>query len=273
MISKLLDFLKEDIGKEDITTQATIPKNQKISAEVIAKEDGVLAGLEESILLLEHFGLKYESSLKDGDAIGKGDVILKINGNARNILTIERVLLNILMRMSGIATYTHMLVKKSSAYGVIIAGTRKTTPGFRYFEKKAIKVGGGWPHRNTLDEAYLIKDNHIAIVGLEEAIKKARSKNKSKTLEVEVKNAEEALTACELGVDIIMLDNMTPDKAEKIIEKIKEKGYRKKVKIEISGGITEKNIDSYIKLKPDIISMGSLTTASKWLDMSLRVIW
>ncbi len=271
MISKLLEFFKEDVGFADITTQSVIPESLEAEAEIAAKESGVLAGVEECKMLLEHFCVDCATSLKDGDEIRRGDVILKIRGSARKILTLERLLLNILMRMSGIATMTNSLVKKCKKYGVTIAGTRKTTPGFRYFEKRAIVLGGGNPHRATLGDAILIKDNHIALAGLENAIKGTKKKNPNKKIEVEVSSLEDALKACECGADIIMLDNMLPGEIKKIMQELEKKELRKKVTIELSGGITPENILEYAKLRPDMISLGYLTTNARWLDMSLRV--
>ena len=269
MIARLLEFFKEDVGFADITTQSVILKGIDAEAEIVAKETGILAGVGECKLLLKHFNLKCTAFFRDGDEIRKGDVLMKIHGNARNILMLERLLLNILMRMSGIATATTALVKKCKKYGVVVAGTRKTTPGFRYFEKKAIVLGGGAPHRATLSDAILIKDNHIALVGLENAIKKAKKKNRK--IEVEVSSLEDAIKACECGADIIMLDNMLPEQIKRVMQELEKKKLRKKVSIELSGGITPKNILQYARLKPDIISLGYLTTKSRWIDMSLKI--
>lgn len=271
MLPELLEFLKEDIGEGDITTDATVPEDLEASAEVAAREDGVLAGLEEVAQLLEHEGLKHKTSFKDGDEIKKGSVLMEVRGNARKILGVERLILNILTRMSGIATLTKSLAKKAEPYGVTIAGTRKTTPGFRYFEKRAIKIGGGHPHRLGLDDAFLIKDNHIAVAGLEDAIKRVKKSGISKTVEVEVSTTEDALCACRLGADIIMLDNVEPDTIEKTINEIEKEGLRNRVEIELSGGITPGNLEQFIRLRPDVISIGALTTNAKWLDMSMSI--
>lgn len=271
MLQKLLEFLREDIGEGDITTDAAVPEDLEASAEVAAREDGVLAGLEEVAQLLEHEGLKHKTSFKDGDEIKKGSVLMEVRGNARKILSVERLILNILTRMSGIATLTKSLAKKAAPYGVTIAGTRKTTPGFRYFEKRAMEIGGGHPHRLGLDDAFLIKDNHIAVAGLEDAIKRVKKSGISKTVEVEVSTTEDALCACRLGADIIMLDNVEPDTIEKTINEIEKEGLRNRVKIELSGGITPGNLEQFIRLRPDVISIGALTTNAKWLDMSMSI--
>ncbi|MBU2559971.1 carboxylating nicotinate-nucleotide diphosphorylase [archaeon] len=271
MLKELLEFLKEDVGEADITTDATVSFAAVATAEVVAREDGVLAGLFEAGQLLEHEGLLYKTQFADGSEIKKGSLILELSGNARKILSTERVMLNILMRMSGIATFTSRLQKQAAPYGVKIAGTRKTTPGFRNFEKKAIEIGGGWPHRQGLYDAFLIKDNHIAVAGLGKAIRQVREWDASKAVEVEVSTTEDALSACRMGVDILMLDNMAPEGIDITMKEIEKEGFRDKVKIELSGGITAKNLEQFLKSKPDIISMGELTTGAKWLDMSVRI--
>lgn len=269
MIARLLEFFREDVGSADITTQSVIPEGMEAEAEIIAKESGILAGVRECKALLKYFNLGYTVFFRDGGEIRKGNTIMKIHGNARRILTLERLLLNILMRMSGIATVTNALVKKCKKYGVTIAGTRKTTPGFREFEKKAIVLGGGNPHRATLGDAVLIKNNHIALVGLENAIKRAKKKNRK--VEVEVSSLEDAVKACECGADIIMLDNMLPKEIKKVMQELEKNKLREKVTIELSGGITPQNILQYARLRPKIISLGYLTTKSKWADMSMRI--
>ncbi len=266
----LLEFLKEDLGKGDITTDSLIPEEKTARAVIRTKDGGILAGLEETTFLLDHFGLGYTTRLKDGTRIKKGDLILEIQGNARKILHLERLMLNVLSRMSGIATRTDVLAGKCKKYGVAIAGTRKTTPGFRKFEKKAIVIGGGKPHRMGLFDAILIKDNHINAIGLRTAIKKAKQIGREievgVEVEVEVSTAKDAFDAVRFGADTIMLDNMDRETVEKIIGELKGK-----VSIEISGGMTTENIDDFARLKPDVISSGSLTTKSEWLDMNLTL--
>ncbi len=270
-MDELSKFLKEDVGNGDITTDAVVLRSAKATAEIVAKEEGILAGIKEVAQLLGQEGLYCKTSFRDGDEIKNGSVVLEVSGSARKILKTERLALNILMRMSGIATHAKALSKKANPYGVTIAGTRKTTPGFRYFEKKAIKVGGGHPHRRGLDDAFLIKDNHIKVVGLKEAIGMVKKSKISKDMEVEVSNKKDALLACRIGADIIMLDNMDPQEIEETIGELQKKGLRSGVKIELSGGITLENLETYLRLRPDMISIGALTTNSKWLDMSLRI--
>lgn len=270
-IKKLLGYVEEDLGRGDVTSESVIPEDLKIRGEIIAKKPGVLAGLSEVFLLLEHYGLACKTNLRDGMELKKGDVVIEITGNARKILGLERSLLNLLMRMSGIATETRKLSKTCRKYNVTLAGTRKTTPGFRQFEKKAIALGGGYPHRLDLSEAVLIKDNHLALVSLEKAVEKAKKDADSKVVEVEVSNLEDAVKACNVGAGIVMLDNLSIMKVRGIINELEKRGLRGRVKIELSGGITPQNLEEYAKLKPDFISMGYLTTGTRWLDMSMKV--
>ncbi|RLI37621.1 carboxylating nicotinate-nucleotide diphosphorylase [Candidatus Bathyarchaeota archaeon] len=272
----LMRFLSEDVGMEDITTRAVIPEGTEARAQVIVKERAVVAGVEEIRLLFEMLGLKVRRALRDGVEVEPGTTIMEVSGDARTILTAERTALNILMRMSGIATATRRLVEKVREAGLKtkIAATRKTAPGLRYLDKKAVEVGGGDPHRFRLDDAVLIKDNHIAIVGgVDEAVRKAReSVSFAKKVEVEVRTLDEALEAARSGADIIMLDNMTVEDVESTLRMLEREGLRDKVLIEVSGGITEENLLQYAKLEPDIISVGSLTHSVKAVDISLEVL-
>jgi len=266
----LLSYVKEDLGRGDVTSENIIPEDLKIRGTIFAKKPGVLAGLEEVAVLLDHFGIMYKSKLEDGGVVREGEVVIEINGDARKILGLERVLLNLLMCMSGIATETTRLAKICGKYGVTIASTRKTTPGFRGLEKKAVAVGGGYPHRLDLRDAVLIKDNHIAAVGLNTAVKRAKSAVKGMEIEVEVSTAEEAFKAIDVGADIILLDNLAPDEVSNVLPYLERRGLRDKIKIELSGGITPENLGEYARLRPDYISMGYLTTSVPWLDMSMK---
>ena len=216
---KLMEFLKEDLGMGDITTEAIVPDDVKVQAQIIVKEDAVVAGLYESSILFEMIDARFQAKVKDGDEVPAGTGLAEISGKARDILSIERTVLNILRRMSGIATLTRKLVKmiREAGLDVRIAATRKTAPGLRLFDKKAVLIGGGDSHRFRLDDAFLIKDNHIRIAGsIKEAIGRARlAASFSKKIEVEAQTAEEALEAARLGADIIMLDNMTLEEAER----------------------------------------------------------
>ena len=271
-LTYLLRFLDEDAPFGDVTSEAVIPEDLEAEAVIIAKQDGVIAGLEEAKVLFEHFGVKVELKAKDGDEVKKGTVVIKLKGNARKILLVERTALNIMGRMSGIATQTRKLVEKVRVVSpkVRVAGTRKTL--LKPLDKKAILIGNGEPHRFSLSDAILIKDNHLALVPLEEAIKRAKAFSVYKIVEVEVESLEDALKAAKAGADVIMLDNMTPEQITEVLEALKHEGFRDKVKIEVSGGITEENIQDYAKLDIDVISLGALTHSVKNFDVSLEIL-
>jgi nicotinate-nucleotide pyrophosphorylase (carboxylating) len=271
MLERLLQLVEEDLGRGDITTEAVLREKKTVEGRISSNSSGVLAGLEECVTLFQHYQLKCETRLRDGDELRKGDIVLVVRGDAAKILGLERVALNILMRMSGIATETKKLSRICGKYGVMLAGTRKTTPGFRYFEKKAITIGGGYSHRLDLSSAFLIKDNHIELVGLDEAVSRARAKAEGLDIEVEVTTLEDALTACIAGATIVMLDNLSPGEVKDILAGLEQHGVRDKVKIEISGGVTPETLEEYARLRPDFISMGHITTGVKWLDMSMDV--
>ena len=271
-LTYLLRFLEEDVPFGDVTSEAVIPENLEAEAVIISKQDGVIAGLEEAKALFEHFGVKVELKAKDGDEVKRGTVVIKLKGNARKILLVERTALNIMGRMSGIATQTRKLVEKIRTVSpkVRVAGTRKTL--LKPLDKKAILIGNGEPHRFSLSDAILIKDNHLALVPLEEAIKRAKTFSAYKIVEVEVESLEDALKAAKAGADVIMLDNMTPEQIKEVLEALKHEGFRDKVKIEVSGGITEENIQDYAKLDIDVISLGALTHSVKNFDVSLKIL-
>jgi len=271
---KLLKLLAEDIGQGDVTSAAIVPSECTAEANIIAKAQGVVAGIEEAAILAEALGLQVESEATDGDEVEKGQVLMNLCGDAATILTVERTMLNLLSRMSGIATATRNLTKKirKSKMKTRIAATRKCAPGLAYFDKKAIIIGGGDPHRLHLDDMLLIKDNHIALAGsMAEAVKRAKQNTSfSKKIEVEVTTPEDALKAAEMGVDIIMLDNFTPAQVKEVIVQWEKKGSRK-ILIEASGGITADNILEYAVAGADLISLGELTHSVKALDISLEI--
>ncbi len=272
---KLLRILAEDLGQGDITTSLIVPEKSTAEAEVIAKESGIICGIEEAKILLESLGLQVEALVRDGQKIRASQVLLKISGKARTLLSVERTLLNLLSRMSGIATATKEVVEKirKSKLKTRVACTRKTAPGLLYFDKKAVSVGGGDTHRLHLDDMVLIKDNHIKIAGnVEKAVEKARENvSFSKKIEVEVTRVEDALTAAKSGADIIMLDNFSPKQIKKAIKLLEKAGFREKVVLEASGGITKENILEYASTGVDIVSLGEITQSSRALDMSLEI--
>jgi nicotinate-nucleotide pyrophosphorylase (carboxylating) len=270
---KLAQILAEDIGQGDVTATAVIPAGLQVEAEVIAKEDGVVAGIEEATVLAQYLGLKVKAKVSDGQEIENMQVLMEISGDAQTLLCVERTLLNVLSRMSGIATKTRNLTQKIASINskTKIAATRKSAPGMLYFDKKAVLIGGGDVHRLHLDDMVLIKDNHLAIIGsVEEAVKLAKQNTSfSKKIEVEVTSKTDAELAAKAGADIIMLDNFSPSQVKKAAELLAEAGFSGK--LEVSGGITEQNILDYAKTQVDIISLGELTHSVKALDISLEI--
>ncbi|MDO5850442.1 MAG: carboxylating nicotinate-nucleotide diphosphorylase [Methanobacteriaceae archaeon] len=266
-------MLDEDEGFGDITSNALIPKDKIFNARLISKEDGVLAGIGIIRDLFLEYDIDVLSSMNDGDKIKKEDLLLEIKGNARTILRLERTALNLLMRMSGVATATDRVVSKVKSVNsnVRIAGTRKTAPALAKFDKLAISMGGGDTHRFALDDMVLIKDNHIAVVGsVKDALLLAKDNvSFSKKIEIEVENLEDAIIACENGADIVMLDNMNPTEINNVLGVLSDKGLRDNVLIEVSGGITDDNILEYAKCDVDIISLGFLTHGTRSLNFSL----
>lgn len=272
---KLRDILAEDLGQGDVTAAAIIPKNFMVKAEVIAKEDGVVAGIEEATILAEYLGLKLDAKVDDGEKVANKQVLMEIQGDARTILSAERTLLNLLSRMSGIATKTRSLTEQLEKAKVKakLAATRKSAPGMLYFDKKAVIIGGGDAHRLHLDDMVLIKDNHIAIVGsAKEAVKKAKATvSFTKKIEVEVTSVEDVVKAAKAGADILMMDNFSPKQAKEAAEKLRKAGFDK-VLLEVSGGITAENLLDYAAAQVDVISMGALTHSVKALDISLEIV-
>jgi nicotinate-nucleotide pyrophosphorylase (carboxylating) len=272
---KLEQMLAEDVGQGDVTSEAVVPAGLTANAEVLAKEEGIAAGIEEIVIFGESLGLNVNAKVADGDEIKKDTVILKISGNARVILSAERTLLNLLSRMSGIATLTRRLAEKllKANLKVKVAATRKTAPGLLYFDKKAVLVGGGDPHRLRLDDMILLKDNHIVIAGsVERAVKKAKAASSDKKIETEVTSTTEALKAAEAGADIVMLDNFSAEQVRDTVAALKKAGFFGKILLEVSGGITEENLLDYALAQVDVISMGALTHSVKALDISLEIV-
>jgi nicotinate-nucleotide pyrophosphorylase (carboxylating) len=264
---QLSQFLAEDIGKGDITSQLLSKK--KIVVKIISRENAIVAGTKYAKEIFAIKGCKAKIITKDGIKIKPNQEIIEITGNADKILTCERTALNILTRMSGIATQTNELVKKIPNKTKLYA-TRKTAPGLRYFDKEAVKIGGGERHRLRLDEMVMIKDNHIAVEqSLSSLINK--TKKKYKKFEVEVENTDDAVLAAEKGATIIMLDNFSPSQITRTIKVLKNKKLRNKVLLEASGGINSKNISKYGKTDVDIISIGSITNSVKGIDFSLEI--
>jgi nicotinate-nucleotide pyrophosphorylase (carboxylating) len=272
---KLRNMLAEDVGQGDVTTALIVPADSTAEAEVIAKESGVIAGMEEAKILLESLGLEVEVLVLDGEKVKAKTILMKTSGDTRTILSVERTLLNIISRMSGIATTTRKLTEKirKAKLKTKVACTRKVAPGLLYFDKKAVLTGGGDTHRLHLDDMILIKDNHIAVAGsIKKAIEKVmKEASFSKKIEVEVTRVKDALAATKAGANIIMLDNFSPEQIEKAVKLLKKERFYGKALLEASGGITAENILEYASTGVDIVSLGEITDSTKALDISLEI--
>lgn len=267
--------LEEDIHSEDVSTNAVMPEYKKGEVQLIAKEDGILAGLpvfERVFTMLDpsvtvDYSVKDGKKVKDGDKIEKGQLIAVITGDIRVLLSGERTALNYLQRLSGIATYTNSVVKLLAGTNTKLLDTRKTTPCMRIFEKYAVRVGGGNNHRYNLSDGVLLKDNHIdAAGGVRQAVEAAKAYAPFvRKIEVETENPDMVKEAVEAGADIIMLDNMTPEEMAEAIRIIAGRA-----KTECSGNITRENIKTIIDLGVDYVSSGALTHSAPILDLSLK---
>lgn len=266
--AELRRFLNEDDARNDITSSLVV--NKRIRARIVSRQDGIVAGAEYAKMIFVMNGCSARILRKDGSHTGKNQTVLEITGQARKILSCERTALNLLSRMSGIATATNTLTRTLVGTGAAIYSTRKTAPGLRYFDKEAVRIGGGKKHRVTLSDMIMIKDNHIAAEGsLERLVLKAR--RKAKKFEVEVETESDAILAARMGASIIMLDNFTPSRIRKTVATLKKLGLRKSVLLEASGGINSANIARFAKSGVDMISVGSITNSSKAIDFSLEV--
>jgi len=266
--------LIEDIGKGDITTALTIPKDKEINAVLLAKEDCVVCGLQiaKRVFELIDSSVKFEGLVKDGQKIKSGKNLAKLAGKASSILTAERVALNLLAMLSGIATKTREFVKHIEPYKVKITDTRKTFPGLREFQKYAVRIGGGYNHRMGLDEMILIKDNHLKVT---DGYTKLPSVPKGFKIEVEVQNLDEFKHALRFKPDVIMLDNMSLadiKKAVKIMNNTLFNSHHPRTKLETSGGVDFKSVRKIAASGVDIISIGELTHSVESVDISLEVI-
>ena len=267
---ELLRFISEDIQGGDITS-VLLPK-KKIKAKIISRQEGVLAGVKFAGDIFRLKGCSVKIIKKDGAKLKSNQIILQISGNAGTVLSCERTALNLLSRMSGIATQTNFLVSKIRKINkkTKLYSTRKTAPGLRFFDKEAIMIGGGHKHRMSLNDMVMIKDNHLLVTNsMEGIIKNARKRHKH--VEVEVENQRDAILAASSGATIVMLDNFSPVQIKKTITALQKKKLRNKVKLEASGGINSKNITAYAKTGVDMISVGSITNSVKGLDLSLEV--
>jgi nicotinate-nucleotide pyrophosphorylase (carboxylating) len=273
MKKKIYEMYEDDVGSGDITTEAVI-KPMNIKAIIKVKENGILAGVFEARSLLEKLGIKVKELIKEGSEIKKGDIIIEMEGDARKIMQAERSVLNFLSRLSGIATVTNMMVRKSK---IKVASTRKTC--FSFSDKHSVKIGGGYTHRLGLFDMYLIKGNHIDAVcaelkcsrlqAIKECLKRVKERNKDgKKVEIEVETVGEAMVAANEKLDIIMLDWVKIPDVKKIVKLLKGSG----ICLEVSGGIKPENIKDFEDIGVDFVSSGYLTHSCKALDMSLEVV-
>ena len=261
--------LQEDITSEDVSTNAVMRSAVKGTVDLIAKEDGIIAGLDVYARVFQILDEKTEISFnfKDGDAVKKGDLLGTVTGDIRVLLSGERVALNYLQRMSGIATYTKQVSKLLEGSKVTLLDTRKTTPNCRVFEKYAVRIGGGCNHRYNLSDGVLLKDNHIGAAG---SVAKAVAMAKEyapfvRKIEIEVETMEQVKEAVEAGADIIMLDNMTPEMMKEAVELIAGRAQT-----ECSGNITKENIAKILETGVDFVSSGALTHSAPILDISMK---
>jgi nicotinate-nucleotide pyrophosphorylase (carboxylating) len=272
-IERLAAFVREDAPQGDVTTEAVVP-DVACTARIQAKQDGIIAGLAEAGALFARFGVNVRSLAPDGSRVHAGQVLMELTGKAHAILLVERTALDLIGRMSGIATRTQACtaVVKAVNPKVAVAATRKTCPGLRSLDKKAVVLGGGEPHRLSLSDQFLIKDNHLVLVSMEQAIRAARARSRYKKVEIEVATPDDAVRAAMLGADIIMLDNMSPAEVQATLERLHMHGLRERVTIEVSGGIDEETITDFACLDVDVISMGALTHSVTNFDANLTII-
>ncbi len=263
---KIEDFLKEDIGQGDITTDAVVPEDHSSKAVILAKAEGVVAGhgFAQEVFRSLDKEIRYEVLKQDGELVSPGDIVAAIAGKSRAILTGERVALNILQRLSGIATFTRRFVEAVAGTGVKILDTRKTSPGLRGMEKYAVRMGGGFNHRFDLSEMALIKENHIAVAGsITAAVKRVRAQSKV-PIEVEVRTMADLKEAVKAGVDRIMLDNWDIASIQEAVSLV-----QKRIPLEVSGNMTVERAREAAKTGVDFISVGALTHSFTALDMTL----
>lgn len=272
-MDKIIEYMiLEDEGFGDVTSNAVIDKDQVAVAEITSKEDGILAGVNFAKDIFDYMNIEVIFNLDEGSRITKGDLLFYIKGNASDILLAERTVLNLLMHMSGVATFANSYVEIVKDYDVIVAGTRKTAPALAKFDKMALAIGGADTHRFSLDDMILIKDNHIKAVGTPlETLKKAqKNASFSKKIEIEVESLDDAVACVKNNADIVMLDNMSPDEVKEVLDALENLNIRQNSLIEVSGGITKDNICDYATLGVDIISVGALTHSSRSLNFSLN---
>jgi len=277
--NQLAAFLEEDLGRGDITSESLIPAAAEATGEVRSGEAAVLAGLDEATVLADMMQLETTEHVGDGDEIDAGQLVLEVSGKARAILGVERTLLNVISHMSGVATMTHRAVHAvarahTGAHAERpprISATRKTLPGLRRLQKKAVVLGGGVPHRSDLSDAVLVKDNHLSPdPDFAAIVRRARERVGSMPVAIEVESLQDALLAAEAGADSLLLDNLSPTAVTEIVETLRSAGLRNEISLEASGGIGIGTVHAYADTGVDVISMGVLTTSAHHIDFSLH---
>ncbi len=264
--------LEEDIGSGDVTTNSIVPAGASLRGRIVAKQQGVVAGLEVAAAVFRSLNGKimFEANVKDGSRVNKGDALANVEGDARALLTGERTALNFLGRMSGIATLTRQFVDAVNGTNATILDTRKTAPGLREFDKYAVRLGGGQNHRTGLFDMVLIKDNHIDFAGsITTAVERVRASGTTLPIEVETRTLDNVREALQLGVERILLDNMRPETMREAVEMAKR---TKQAKLEASGNVTLENVLEVARTGVDYISVGALTHSPRVFDMSLEWI-
>jgi nicotinate-nucleotide pyrophosphorylase (carboxylating) len=271
-IHEIESFLEEDLGYNDISCKL-VPDNA-VEAIIFTKEDCTLAGIDVAISFFDYFGIEYSTDYSNGDRLSENDVIFTLKGSSLSILRTERLVLNFLGHLCGIATNTSRCVDIVRRHSdTRVACTRKTTPGLRKYEKMAVIAGGGDSHRFNLTDSIMIKDNHVKMMGVEAAINSAKEKaGFTQKIEVEVESSADALKAAMAGADIIMLDNMDPAAIIKTVDFLRNSSIPEHIIIEVSGGINMDNLEDYAKTGVHVISMGSLIHQSQWIDVSLEIV-
>jgi nicotinate-nucleotide pyrophosphorylase (carboxylating) len=271
---QLASFLREDRSDRDVTSRAVVPAGLRVRGTVEAQAVGVLSGSRVAATLCRMEHLRVLRAVGDGRSVRRGTAVLEVEGNARKLFAVERTLLNLLMHLSGVATETARAVRqaRTGSTTLVVAATRKTLPGLRDLEKAAVVDGGGDPHRRDLSSAILVKSNHLALVDLPEAVRRALRSSQGRTrVLVEVSSPRAALAAARSGVTRLLVDNASPSQVRRVIDALDRAGLREHVVVEVSGGITARNIGAYARTGADVASLGSLTHSAAALPFHLKV--
>jgi nicotinate-nucleotide pyrophosphorylase (carboxylating) len=266
--------LAEDRSRQDRTTRAVLPRRAPAEGRILAQRRGTLSGMAAASFAARAVGLQVAVAVRDGEPVRPGQLVLTVRGDARAILAAERTILNLLMHASGVATATARAVRAAGGgrAPLRVLATRKTLPGLRDLEKAAVVHGGGGPHRRDLRDALLVKSNHLALVRLEEAVRRARRRARPhEPVEVEVRSAREALRAARAGAQVLLVDNASPRRARSVVRALVDAGLRGRVSVELSGGLTVENLPRYRSVGADAASLGALTHSAPALPFHLKL--